>query len=90
MIVDCECCSVRGIACGDCVIGVLLASPAAGPDAAVDQPSGASMVHFDATEQRALDELAAQGLIPRLRLVAGEPRRVPWIVHSSDKERDVG
>ena len=62
MIVDCDRCEVRGDACGDCVITVLLGS----------EPGG---VRFDATEQRAIDALAGAGLIPRLRLVAEDPRR---------------
>jgi hypothetical protein len=57
MIVDCDRCEVRGDACGDCVITVLLGST----------PDG---VQFDATEQLAIDALAGAGLIPRLRLVA--------------------
>jgi hypothetical protein len=56
MIVDCDRCEVRGNACGDCVVTVLLGSA----------PGG---VRFDATEQRAIDALAGAGLIPRLRLV---------------------
>lgn len=56
MIVDCDRCEVRGTACGDCVITVLLGSA----------PGG---VRFDDTEQRAIDALAGAGLIPRLRLV---------------------
>ena len=38
MVIDCERCEVRGLACGDCVIGVLLGVPgvpAAVPDEAV-------------------------------------------------------
>jgi len=56
MIIDCDTCTVRGDACGDCVVGVLLGSPAA----------------LDGEEQRALDVLAESGLIPPLRLVASE------------------
>ena len=56
MIIDCDTCTVRGAACGDCVVGVLLGSPAA----------------LDVEEQRALGVLARSGLIPPLRLVSGE------------------
>ena len=59
MIVDCDRCEVRGDACGDCVITVLLGAP----------PGG---VRLDVTEQRAIDALAGAGLVPRLRLVAGD------------------
>lgn len=56
MIVDCDRCEVRGDACGDCVITVLLGSP----------PGG---VELDLTERRALDNLADAGLVPGLQLV---------------------
>lgn len=56
MIVDCDGCQVRGDACGDCVITVLLGAP----------PGG---VRLDATERRAIDALAGAGMVPRLRLV---------------------
>jgi hypothetical protein len=60
MIVDCDLCAVRGAACGDCVITVLLGGPP-GPKTAT--------VRLDATERRALDALAGAGMVPRLRLV---------------------
>jgi hypothetical protein len=60
MIVDCDRCEVRGDACGDCVITVLLGST----------PGD---VRFDETERRAIDALAGAGLVPRLRLVADDP-----------------
>ena len=59
MIVDCDRCEVRGDACGDCVITVLLGSTP-------------GSVRFDDAEQRALDALAGVGLVPRLRLVVGD------------------
>lgn len=52
--VDCDTCVVRGPACGDCVISVLLGPP---PELIDDE------------ERRALDVLAAGGLVPPLRLV---------------------
>lgn len=74
MIIDCDTCQVRGAACGDCVIGVLMGAPDL--DAAEPQlPSGAPILQLDAPERRAIAVLADQGLIPRLRLVAPEPRR---------------
>jgi hypothetical protein len=56
MIVDCDRCEVRGGACQDCVITVLLGAP----------PGG---IELDGTEQQALDTLAAAGMVPRLQLV---------------------
>jgi hypothetical protein len=55
MIIDCDSCAVRGLACHDCVVTVLLGPP---PETG-----------FDDEEQRALDVLARSGLVPRLRMV---------------------
>lgn len=61
MLIDCDACRVRGPACGDCVVTVLLGSP----------PEG---VRLDPEEREALDVLAASGLVPPLRLVVlGSP-----------------
>ena len=77
MIIECDSCEVRGHACGDCVIGVLLGTPEPRltETDGRDMPSGAPIVQLDAPERRALDVLAEQGLIPRLRLVATSARR---------------
>ncbi|MGH4026091.1 MAG: hypothetical protein ACRDRV_16060 [Pseudonocardiaceae bacterium] len=56
MIVDCDRCEVRGDACGECVITVLLGAP----------PEG---LELDGADRRALDTLAAAGMVPRLQLV---------------------
>ena len=56
MLIDCDTCTVRAIACGDCVVSVLLGAP----------PSG---VELDETEQRALAALADAGMVPQLQLV---------------------
>ncbi len=62
MLIDCDGCAVRDLACGDCVVTVLLG----GPPGVVDMDEG---------ERRALDVLADSGLVPRLRLVPlGMPR----------------
>jgi hypothetical protein len=53
--IDCDTCEVRGLHCHDCVVTVLLGPP---PE-----------LTFDDDEQRALDVLAAGGLVPPLRLV---------------------
>jgi hypothetical protein len=52
-VIDCDSCAVRGDACGDCVVAVLLGAP---PE-------------LQADEQRALGVLAEAGLVPPLRLV---------------------
>jgi hypothetical protein len=56
MLIDCDTCVVRGPACGDCVMSVLLAAPPTGID-------------LDDSERRALDALAGAGMVPQLRLV---------------------
>ena len=78
MIIDCDRCAVRGDACQDCVVGVFLGVPGVA-DRGGDQaevPSGARTVQLDAPERRALDVLADQGLVPRLRLVATDHRNM--------------
>lgn len=100
MIIDCDSCEVRGDACGDCVVGVLLGTPSvrvadrtAGRGAVADLgwdadevPSGAPVLQLDAPERRALAVLADQGLVPRLRLVAIPARRAS---HAADGERTI-
>jgi hypothetical protein len=92
MIIDCNRCAVRGDACGDCVVGVLLGMPGSISDrsAGSNLPSGAGAVQLDAPEHRALDVLADQGLVPRLRLVSIEPRRVSPSSAGPDGFSDVG
>jgi hypothetical protein len=58
--VDCDSCEVRAVACGDCIVTVLLGAP----------PEG---VELDPDERRALDVLAGSGLVPPLRLVQTRP-----------------
>ncbi len=66
MIIDCDRCAVRELACDDCVVTMLLGT-------------GAESHGFDDTERRALAVLAAGGLVPPLRLVtdckSGDDRR---------------
>ena len=55
VVVDCDGCAVRGLACDDCVVTVLL---------------GPTISHrWDSDEMSALDALAGAGLVPPLRLV---------------------
>jgi hypothetical protein len=53
--IDCDTCVVRGLACHDCVVTVLLGPP---PELVMDDD-----------ERRALEVLAEGGLVPPLRLV---------------------
>ncbi len=65
VVIDCDTCAVRGLACHDCVVTVLLGPP---PE------SG-----FGAEEERALGVLADSGLVPKLRMVrpVGAPLEEP-------------
>lgn len=56
MLIDCDTCRMRDIACGDCVISLLLGAPQDSAD-------------LDSDEAVALGVLAAGGLAPPLRLV---------------------
>ena len=58
MLIDCDTCTVRGLACTDCVVTVLLGMPS---------------VELDDTDQAAISALAAHGLVPPLRLVTETP-----------------
>jgi hypothetical protein len=53
--IDCDSCLVRGLACHDCVVTVLLGPP---PE-----------LGFDQEERTALEVLADSGLVPPLRMV---------------------
>lgn len=55
MVIDCDRCQVRGDACSDCVVSVLLGAPPA--------------LEWDPDERRAIDALAEAGMVPRLRMV---------------------
>jgi hypothetical protein len=59
MLIDCDTCAMRDIACSDCVITMLLDGPAR---------LGAT-ADLDDDERRAVDVLAEAGLIAPLRLV---------------------
>ena len=79
MLIDCDACTVRGPACADCVVTVLLRiEPAA-------QDTGG--VELDHAEEAALAALAGSGLVPPLRLVptSGAPA-----VRGDDGRRQVG
>ena len=52
-VIDCDTCTVRGDACGDCVVSVMLGGP---PDVVAPD------------EQRALGVLAGLGLVPPLQM----------------------
>jgi hypothetical protein len=78
VLIDCDSCAVRGLACGDCVVTVLLGVSPAG-------------VELDAAEQAAISVLADQGLVPPLRLVAARVAGTATISESQEgHERPMG
>ena len=64
MLIDCDTCAARDIACGDCVVAVLLGR-------------SAGAVELDSAEQDALGAFASGGLLPPLRLVPTRPAGGP-------------
>jgi hypothetical protein len=60
MLIDCDTCVVRGLACGDCVVTVMLGAP---PGA----------IEVDGEEASALEALARSGLVPRLQMTPPIP-----------------
>jgi hypothetical protein len=64
VLIDCDSCTVRGDACGDCVVTVVLGMPPV-------------RVELDSTEQAAISALAQHGLVPPLRLVTDRSASVP-------------
>jgi len=74
MIIDCGTCAVAGLACGDCVVSVLLGMPEV-----LDRPSDLvgdvgeisvmPRMHVEDEHAAALEVLAGSGLVPPLRLV---------------------
>ncbi|MEJ2861876.1 hypothetical protein [Actinomycetospora flava] len=98
VLIDCDTCTVRDVACHDCVVGVLLGTPrvpAAGGDGVRPSdaaPGGPLPLEFGPVEQRALEVLADHGLIPRLRLVPPTPEVPPQRRErpAGRRARDVG
>ena len=58
LVIDCGACAVRGDACADCVVSVMLGGP---PEAVAPE------------EQRALGVLAGLGLVPPLQMAPADP-----------------
>ena len=73
MIIDCDDCAVRGAACKDCVVSVLIGTP--GPYVA----GQAAPTELREDERAALEALADAGLAPRLRLVPIHRRKDPGV-----------
>jgi len=70
MHIDCDSCAVRGPACRDCVVTVLLGAP----EVAQGGLGGSGgQVDLDGAEQAAIAVLAGSGLVPPLRLLPLTP-----------------
>ncbi len=90
MLIDCDTCEVRDIACNDCVVTVLLGPTRLDAGGATFAPrlpladladladlamAPAGMVEIGDEERTALSVLAESGLVPPLRLVRpADPR----------------
>jgi hypothetical protein len=85
MLIDCDACAVRGPACGDCVVTVLLGAPP------VRRAGNETGIDLDGNEQAAIAVLAESGLVPPLRLVPAAPdeTEVPT-AHDPLAERNPG
>ncbi len=69
MLIDCQTCVARDVACRDCVVTVLLQRPPQQDAPAPSRSDCAYPVDLDESEYAALDRLAEAGLVPPLRLV---------------------
>jgi hypothetical protein len=79
MIIDCDSCVMRQIACGDCVVSVLLdIKPAPGKNAELSN-----------ADKAAINNLSSVGLVPPLRFVPDSPkqkREENWLNHEKSGE----
>jgi len=62
MMIDCNSCTMRGLACGDCVVSFLT----------IERRPGAFEVDND--QAAAMSAMAGAGLVPPLRLVRPEEK----------------
>jgi hypothetical protein len=74
MIIDCGTCAVAGLACGDCVVSVLLGMPEVidrpiDPLGDMPEKTALPLMHVEDEHAAALEVLAGSGLVPPLRLV---------------------
>jgi hypothetical protein len=67
MIIECERCEVRGLACASCAIGAALVRQSPASQSSGRVAPGLDHADLDHAEIRALTVLANAGLIPPLR-----------------------
>lgn len=71
MLIDCDSCAARTIACGDCVVAFMLGDRA-------------DPIELDSAEESALGAFAQGGLLPPLRLVPTYPSESGQRSHRPD------
>jgi hypothetical protein len=64
MIIDCDSCVMRQIACGDCVVSVLLDL----------KPAPGKRAELSNADKAAINNLSSVGLVPPLRFVPNSPK----------------
>jgi hypothetical protein len=69
VLIDCDSCEARDVACADCVVTVLLGMPVRPARSATATAARAAPVDLDDAERAAIGVLAESGLVPPLRLV---------------------
>ena len=67
MVIDCDGCALRDLACHDCVVTVLLGMPSVHADA--EPAPDRTPLEVTPGEQAALAVLSDHGMVPPLRLV---------------------
>jgi hypothetical protein len=98
VVIECERCSRNSQPCTDCVVGVLLGGESSTPVdtvGMVEEPYEDG-IRVDDVQRRAIDALADQGMVPRLRMAPVEGsvpdtpdhrRRVERLVPSVERTR---
>lgn len=73
MLIDCNSCVARDLACDDCVVTVLLATPPPAIRPAYGPGDPSDRLDLDEADRVAIEHLASAGLVPPLRLVSALP-----------------
>jgi len=66
MIIDCDTCTMRDLACSDCVVSVLISIS----DLASTTPGKSTREEISSAELSAISTLSEKGLVPPLRFHA--------------------
>jgi hypothetical protein len=71
MVIDCDTCTMRDVACTDCVVSFLTICVRSGDRV---RPAGPGTPDLSEAESRAIAVLARSGLVPPLRLHSASAR----------------